>query len=104
MIVVIKQGVYRHGIKGIFDDGEYALVEAAERARKAILAERDDYHTMKIISVPQEGEDDWKDEICLGIYKRKSFDRVNWTRVKRPKIALTYTGVNGEESTEEVEW
>ena len=44
LYVVIKKGVYRHSIVGVYD----TLEKAKERAEECIQAERDTYHDFSV--------------------------------------------------------
>lgn len=46
--VVTQEGNYRHGLAGV-----YAYLEVAkEQARRACIADRDDYHAWAVLAVP----------------------------------------------------
>ena len=46
--IVYRQGVYMQGVVGVFDDYEVSKACAIE----AIWAEKDDWHTMRVIRMP----------------------------------------------------
>lgn len=63
LYVVIKKGVYRHNVIGVWDN----LANAKKAAEGAIASEPDDYHQMEIVRTPLNliGED----EVVATLYR-----------------------------------